>query len=97
MSDSGLLKELEHLLSTNPQALRKLFNPEKPRSEAKVSYDIKPLPDTFKVIKIGSNEWIEYWKEHPEQQFEMLQWKNFVAESVKEALKNQGMIEGEAI
>jgi len=89
------MKELELLLSANPQALHKLLKPEEPRSEAKVSYDIKPLPDTFKVIKIGSNDWIWYWKEHPEQQEEMLQWKNFVLGCVREAFEKQGLIEGE--
>ena len=95
MSDSGLMKELEFLLTANPQALHKLLRPEKPRSEAKVSYDLKPLPSTFKVIKIGSNEWIEYWKERPEQQLEMLQWKDFVSSCVREAFERQNLIEGE--
>jgi len=95
MSDSGLMKELELLLNANPQALRELSKPEKPRSEAKVSYDLKPLPDTFKVIKIGSSEWIEYWKEYPDQQKDMLKWKIFVAECVKEAFEKQGLTEGE--
>jgi len=92
MSDSGLMKELELLLNANPQALRELSKPEKPRSEAKVSYDIKPLPSTFKVIKIGSYDWGEYWKEHPDQQEEMLEWKNFVADCVKEAFEKQGLM-----
>ena len=92
MSDSGLMKELELLLTANPKALHRLLTPEKPRSEAKVSYDIKPLPSTFKVIKIGSYEWGEYWKEHPDQQEEMLEWKNFVADCVKEAFERQNLI-----
>ena len=95
MSGSGLMKELELLLTANPKALHQLLKPEKPSSEAKVSYDIKPLPGTFKVIKIGSNEWIRFWKAHPEQQEEMLQWKNFVLSCVREAFEKQGLVEGE--
>ena len=95
MNSSGLMKELELLLNANPQALHKLLKPEKPRSEAKVSYNLKPLPSTFKVIKIGSNEWIEYWKEHPEQQLEMLEWKNFIAAQVREVLEREGLMKGD--
>jgi len=95
MNSSGLMKELELLLNANPQALHKLLKPEKPRSEAKVSYNLKPLPSTFKVIKIGSNEWIEYWKEHPEQQLEMLEWKNFITAQVREVLEREGLMKGD--
>jgi len=89
------MKELELLLNANPQALRKLLKSEEPRSEAKVSYDIKPLPSTFKVIKIGSHDWMRYWKEHPEQQLEMLDWKNFVDAKIIEALEKEGLIKRE--
>ena len=95
MSSSGLMKELELLLTANPRALHKLLKPEKPNSEAKVSYNLKPLPSTFKVIKIGSNEWIEYWKEHSEQQLEMLEWKEFVTSCMREAFEKQNLIEGD--
>ena len=95
MSDSGLMKELELLLTANPKALHQLLKPEKPRSEAKVSYDIKPLPDTYKVIKIGSHDWLRYWKAYPEQQEEMLQWKDLVMRYVREAFEKQDLIEGE--
>ena len=95
MNSSGLMKELELLLNANPQALHKLLKPEKPRSEAKVSYNLKPLPSTFRVIRIGSNEWIEYWKEHPEQQLEMLEWKNFITAQVREVLEREGLMKGD--
>jgi len=39
------------------------------------SYALKPLPDDFRRIDPGSNDWIRFWKKFPEKQEEMLRWK----------------------
>jgi hypothetical protein len=38
------------------------------------------LPSDFRVLIPGSNQWKEYWKRHPEQQADMIQWKNRTTE-----------------
>jgi len=35
----------------------------------------KPLTEDFKTLEPGEGDWIRYWKAHPEQQEEMLEWR----------------------
>lgn len=46
-----------------------------PRSDdvvVPVEFDIPPVPSDFRGVDPGSRMWIRYWREHPEQQSEML-------------------------
>ena len=36
----------------------------------------EPLPEDFKSIKPGTEQWRQYWQEHPEKQDEMLAWRS---------------------
>lgn len=37
--------------------------------------DVEDLPEDFKELKPGGERWKRYWKENPEKQEEMLEWK----------------------
>lgn len=91
MSDD-LMKELEKLLAKASPRILKSVQTRSRISEAKVYFDIKPLSSTFKVIRIGSHDWIEYWKAHPEQQEEMLEWKRYITKQLNDALRSGGLI-----
>lgn len=89
-----LEEQLLNLVKENPSIGREIgeilrkYEPQKTRivarvsqtSEAKVSFEIKPLPADFREINPGTNLWIRYWKAHPELQMEMLRWKNSLTE-----------------
>lgn len=99
MTQDNLLKELEELLKgVSPHQLEKTSIQTRTSrsshiSEAKVSFNIKPLPNTYKVIRIGSYDWIRYWKVHPEQQEEMLEWKKFITSQMRQAMQEEGLLE----
>ena len=38
-------------------------------------WEEEPLPKSFELIKPGTEEWTRYWKEHPEEQTAMLDWR----------------------
>ncbi|MCW4027940.1 MAG: ParB N-terminal domain-containing protein [Candidatus Bathyarchaeota archaeon] len=38
-------------------------------------YEAPEIPEDFKEIKVGSEDWKRYWKAHPEKQGEMLEWR----------------------
>ena len=89
----SLEQQLLNLVKENPSIGREIGrilskhepqgSPHKPRialNEAKVSFDIPPIPADFKTIEPGTSLWIRYWKAHPELQMEMLRWKNSLTE-----------------
>ena len=69
-------REIGTILSKHKAILEKKPISRPMISEAKVSFDIPPIPDDFKTIEPGTNLWIRFWKAHPELQMEMLRWKN---------------------
>lgn len=98
MSDD-LMARLEELLARNPKVVSRITQTTKSsssrESEAKVRFDIKPLPSTFEAIRIGSHDWIRYWRDHPEQQEEMLKWKQELTARLNQALQEAGLMGGE--
>lgn len=75
-----IFDELNALLEAHPEArdrmlriLGELDEEAHPHTQIiPVEFTIPPLPDTYTEIAPGTRMWIRYWREHPEEQSEML-------------------------
>lgn len=72
-------EELEALLRCHPKATEIVQQTlHELQSEAKVSFDIEPLPDDFRLLEPSTNLWSRYWKANPKKQNAMLEWKELL-------------------
>jgi hypothetical protein len=53
----------------------KIVNREPIEVRPELVFELPPLTEDFKELEPGSADWSRFWKEHPEQQEEMLTWR----------------------
>lgn len=53
----------------------KVVNREPIEGRVELTYELPSLTSDFHELEVGSEDWSRFWKEHPEQQDEMLTWR----------------------
>ena len=69
-------KDFRELAIFNLAQGRQMVELDTPENVQRLSKDDMKTVDHYSKCKPGSDEWKKYWKAHPEQQEEMIKWKN---------------------